>query len=45
MKADPLKDFLVVAAVSTLSYLFVRNYLKRKKAEKQMKDFIHFQLF
>ena len=45
MKDGPLKDFIVVAAVSTLSYLFVRNYMKRKNAEKKMKDFIHFQIF
>ncbi len=45
MKDSALKDFLVVAAVSTLSYLVVKNYINRKKAEKQMKDFIHFQVF
>lgn len=45
MKDSALKDFLVVAAVSTLSYLVVKNYMKRKKAEKQIKEFIHFQIF
>lgn len=45
MKDNVLKDILVFAAVSTLSYLVVKNYVKRKKAEKQMKEFIHFQIF
>lgn len=45
MKDSVVKDILVVAAFSALSYVMMRNYQKRKKARKQMRDFVHFQLF
>lgn len=45
MKNNVLKDILVVAAFSAISYLVARNYQKRKKKDRQMKDFVHFQLF
>lgn len=45
MKDSVLRDVLVVATVSALSYLVMKNYMKRKKAEKQMREFVHFQIF
>lgn len=45
MNDSVLKDILVVAAFSALSYLVMRNYQKKKRADRQMRDFVHFQLF
>lgn len=45
MKNSVLKDILVVAAFSAVSYIVVRNYQRRKRRDRQMKDFVHFQLF
>ncbi len=45
MKDSVLKDILVVVAFSTISYIVMRNYQKKKRRDRQMKDFVHFQLF
>lgn len=45
MKNSVLKDFLVVAAFSAVSYIVMRNYQRRKRRDRQMRDFVHFQLF
>lgn len=45
MNNSVFKDILVVAAFSTISYLVMRNYQKKKKADRQLRDFVHFQLF
>lgn len=45
MKNDVLKDILVVAAFTAMSYIVVRNYQIKKRKDRQMRDFVHFQLF
>ena len=46
MKANRiLKDILLVASASAIALLIVRNYQKHKRQERQMKEFLHFQLF
>jgi positive regulator of sigma E activity len=45
MKNNLFKDILVVAAFSAVSYIVMRNYQKKKRRDRQMRDFVHFQLF
>ncbi len=46
MKANKvLKDLLLVASASAIALLIVRNYQKHKRKERQMREFVHFQLF
>ncbi|WP_436414811.1 hypothetical protein [Petrimonas sp.] len=45
MKNSAFKDFLVMAAFSAVSYIVMRNYQRKKRRDRQMKDFVHFQLF
>ena len=45
MKNSVLKVILVVAAFSAVSYIVMRNYQKKKSKDRQIKDFVHFQLF
>ncbi len=45
MKDKVITGVLVVAAFSALSYYVVRDYQRKINERRQMKDFIHFQLF
>ena len=45
MKNNLFKDILVVAAFSAVSYIVMRNYQRKKRRDRQMRDFVHFQLF
>lgn len=45
MKNNAFKDILIVAAFSAVSYIVMRNYQRKKRRDRQMRDFVHFQLF
>lgn len=45
MKTNDVRDIMVLAAFASFAYLVVRNYRKKKHTDKEVREFLHFQLF
>lgn len=45
MKSSTFKDILMLGAFAGVAYFISHHYRQKKQKEKELREFLHFQLF